>query len=87
MKKLNLNEEFIKMQKVAGLITESNDDIFNNQYSVSDENYEKMDNLVNKNDLDKFMTSAASIMKSLTDEGFEVKDIFYYLYTRLTSEI
>ena len=82
-----LPKEFIKMQKVAGLITESSNDIFNNQYSVSDENYEKMDNLVNKNDLDKFMTSAANMMSSLTDKGFEVKDIFYYLYTRLTSEI
>jgi hypothetical protein len=93
-----MNKEFLKMQKIAGLITENQakeastsikeaDDIFNNQYSVSDEAYERMEGLVNTNDYNNFIQSATNIMSTLTDEGFEVKDVFYYLYTRLTAEV
>jgi hypothetical protein len=63
------------------------DDIFNNQYSISDEAYERMDGLVNENDYDNFIRSATNIMTTLTDDGFEAKEIFYYLYTRLTAEV
>ena len=28
-----------------------------------------------------------NIMNTLTEDGFEVKDVFYYLYTRLTAEV
>jgi len=65
----------------------SENDIFNNQYSVSNETYGKMDNLVNENDYDNFIKSATNIMTTLTDGGFEAKEIFYYLYTRLTAEV
>jgi hypothetical protein len=97
-KNINMNNEFLKMQKLAGLITENQakeastpikevDDIFNDQYSVSDEAYERMDSLVNINDYNNFIQSATNIMNELTDEGFEVKDVFYYLYTRLTADV
>jgi hypothetical protein len=93
-----MNKEFLKMQKIAGLITENQakeastsikeaDDIFNDQYSISDEAYERMDGLVNTNDYNNFIQSATNIMDNLTNEGFEVKDVFYYLYTRLTAEV
>lgn len=62
-------------------------DIFNGQYSISDETYKRMDNLVNLSDYSGFINSATNIMTTLVDEGFEVKDIFYYLYTRLTAEV
>lgn len=90
MKKKLLNEEFIRMQKIAGVINENQineDDIFNGQYSVSDEAYKRMDGLVNENDYDNFIQSATNIMTTLTDDGFEAKEIFYYLYTRLTAEV
>ena len=93
-----MNKEFLKMQKIAGLITENQakeastsikeaDDIFNDQYSISDEAYERMDGLVNTNDYNNFIESATNIMDNLTNEGFEVKDVFYYLYTRLTADV
>jgi hypothetical protein len=88
--KPTLNEQFIRMQKIAGVINENQineDDIFNNQYSVSNETYGKMDNLVNENDYDNFIQSATNIMTTLTDNDFEPKDVFYYLYTRLTAEV
>jgi hypothetical protein len=55
--------------------------------SVNDETYEKMNNLINDDDYDNFINSATKIMKSLMDNGFEVKDIFHYLQTRLTAEV
>jgi hypothetical protein len=88
--KQKLNEQFIRMQKIAGVINENQineDDIFNNQYSVSNEAYKRMDGLVNENDYDNFIKSATNIMTTLTDDGFEPKEIFYYLYTRLTAEV
>ena len=72
-------------QAVAESLNEN--DIFDGQYSVSDETYERMDNLVNQSDYSGFINSATNIMATLVDEGFEVKDIFYYLYTRLTAEV
>jgi hypothetical protein len=84
--KKQLNE-IHRMQRLAGIKINEADDIFNNQHSVSDENYKRMDGLVNRNDYNNFIDSATNIMSDLTDEGFEVKDIFYYLYTRLTAEV
>ncbi len=75
------------MQRLAGIKINEADDIFNNQHSVSDENYKKMDGLVNRDDYNNFINSATNIMRDLTNEGIEVKDIFYYLYTRLTAEV
>ena len=85
-----LNEQLARMQKLAGIITENQineDDIFNDQYSVSDEAYKRMDGLVNENDYNNFIRSATNIMTTLTNDGFEAKEIFYYLYTRLTAEV
>lgn len=65
----------------------SEDDIFNGSYSISDEAYERMESLVNSSDLNTFLKSAENIMQTLTNEGFEVKDVFYYLYTRLTANV
>ena len=62
-------------------------DILNNTYEVNDEAYQRMEDLVNQKDLSNFISSASSIMKTLSDDGFETKDIFYYLYTRLISNV
>ena len=62
-------------------------DILNNTYEVSDEAYQRMEDLVNQKDLSNFISSASSIMKTLSDDEFETKDIFYYLYTRLISNV
>ena len=91
LKENKMNKEQLRMQMLSGIITENQykaklneDDMLD---SVSDETYEKMNNLVNDDDYDNFINSATKIMKSLTDNGFEVKDIFYYLQTRLTTEV
>lgn len=86
MKKIFLNEQTIRMQKLAG-INESSD-IFNGQYEVDNETYEKMDSLVNRQDYINFINSATKIMSTLSKEGgFEAKQAFYYLYTRLTANV
>ena len=63
------------------------DDIFDGTYEVSDEAYKKMDDLVNQPDYMSFINSASKIMEDLVNEGFEVKDIYYYLYTRLLADV
>ena len=63
------------------------DDIFNDQYSISNEAYGMMDGLVNEDDYDNFIKSATNIMTTLTSNNFEPKEVFYYLYTRLTAEV
>jgi hypothetical protein len=88
MKKLILDEQALRMQKLAG-INES-DDIFNNQYEVDEETYTRMDDLIQRNKKDsfnKFLDSAEAIMSELRGSDFEAKQAFYYLYTRLTSNI
>ena len=88
--KQKLNEQFTRMQKIEGVINENQineDDIFNGQYSIGNEAYDRMDGLVNENDYDNFIRSATNIMNTLTDDGFEPKEVFYYLYTRLTVEV
>lgn len=88
--KQKLNEQFIRMQKIAGVINENQineDDIFKGQYSIGNEAYDRMDGLVNENDYDNFIRSATNIMNTLTSDGFEPKEVFYYLYTRLTVEV
>ena len=141
--KQKLNEQFIRMQKIAGIVNENlkqdiinfwgtqqddaaqsddeyeaeweneffidnypqykgkeqeissivktlqinEDDIFNNQYSIGNEAYDRMDGLVNENDYDNFIKSATNIMNTLTSDGFDPKEVFYYLYTRLTVEV
>tara|TARA_B110000503_G_C7139240_1_gene410187 strand:+ start:1421 stop:2284 length:864 start_codon:yes stop_codon:yes gene_type:complete len=72
-------------QAVAESLNE--DDIFNGSYSVSDEIYKRMDNLVSQPDYMDFIDSATKIMNNLVNEGFEVKDVFYYLYTRLLTDV
>jgi|688.fasta_scaffold241192_2 hypothetical protein len=141
--KPTLNEQFIRMQKIAGIVNENlkqdiinfwgtqqddagqsddeyeaeweneffidnypqykgkeqeinnivktlqinENDIFNGQYSIGNEAYDKMDGLVNENDYDNFIQSATNIMNILTSNGFKPKEVFYYLYTRLTAEV
>jgi hypothetical protein len=58
-----------------------------NDYHVSDETYFRMDSLVSQNDYTNFIESARKIMHELSNEGFDAKEIFYYLYTRLTAEV
>lgn len=54
---------------------------------VSEEAYKRMNELVSQEDYNNFIQSARNIMQDLYDDGFDVKDIFYYLYTRLTAEV
>ena len=79
-----------KEQEISSIVKTlqiNEDDIFNDQYSISNEAYGQMDGLVNENDYDNFIKSATNIMTTLTSNDFEPKEVFYYLYTRLTAEV
>lgn len=54
---------------------------------VSEEAYERMQSLVSQTDLRNFLDSATNMMRDLTNDGFEPVEVFYYLYTRLTSSV
>lgn len=49
--------------------------------------HDRMDSLVNLQDYADFMNAAKKIMKDLEEEGFEKKDIFYYLYSELMKNL
>lgn len=78
--------QVVGQQGVAESLNEE-DDIFNEKYSVNDETYKRMDDLVSQSDYMNFINSATKIMDDLVNEGFEVKDIYYYLYTRLLTDV
>lgn len=77
--------QVVGQQAIAESLNE--DDIFNNSYSVSEKSYKRMNDLVNQSDYMNFINSATKIMEDLTNDGFEVKDVFYYLYTRLIADV
>ena len=83
----DLNNLLAAIEIVKKNYSLNENDIFDGSYNISDENYERMENLVNQSDYNNFINSATNIMTTLTDDGFEVKDVFYYLYTRLTAEV
>lgn len=71
-----------------GNIEEANKDLtYNFSHTVSDEAYRRMDGLVSQPEYFNFISSAAKIMDDLTNEGFETKDVYYYLFTRLTADV
>ena len=86
-------KDIIRMNQLAGTITEGQANKMmialneNNISEISDEMYERMEGLVNQNDLDTFISAATNIMGDLSDEGFEAKDVFDYLYTKLTTNV
>jgi hypothetical protein len=41
--------------------------------------YDKMDQLANQQEVEKFLNAAENLMTELTNHGFEVKDVFGYL--------
>jgi hypothetical protein len=50
---------------------------------IDEDKLNKMNELANEEDILIMINSAEKIMKNLIDQGFEVKDIFYYLYETL----
>ena len=86
-------KDIIRMQQLAGIITEGQANKMmivlneNNISEISDEMYERMEDLVNQNNLNTFISAATNIMGDLWGNGFEAKDVFDYLYTKLTTNV
>jgi hypothetical protein len=78
--KQNINE-IKKMQRIAGLITESEyqESIMKENTILSDEAYDRIDGLVNQKDMDMLRDGGRNIVLDLTDEGFEDDEIIEYI--------
>ena len=50
---------------------------------LSKEKYDKMEGIVREIDKDTFMNAANEIIEHLSDEGFDAKEIFDFLYHNL----
>jgi hypothetical protein len=91
MKKQILSEEFSKMKKLAGITTEN----VSGNVEMDDETYVKIDELINPGgklsaDWKNFIDSATNIMDTAYNDGengFEVKEVYDYLFTILENEI
>lgn len=79
-KKENMNESFIRMQKLAGVITEGMDTGID--YEGAGDKYEmfdRMDGLANLQDLNVFNTKLRLLVSDWYNEGFEMDDIKEYI--------
>ena len=78
--KQNINE-IKKMQRIAGLITESEyqESIMKENTILSDEAYDRIEGLVNQKDMDMLRDGGRNIVLDLTDEGFEDDEIIEYI--------
>jgi hypothetical protein len=79
-KKENMNESFIRMQKLAGIITEGMDTGID--YEGAGDKYEmfdRMDGLANIQDLNVFNTKLRLLVSDWYNEGFEMDDIKEYI--------
>jgi hypothetical protein len=76
----NMNNN-LKNQTQNDLTINSLQNLINNR--IDDEKFNKMDDLANKEDILIMINSSERIMNDLVNQGFEVKDIFYYLYETL----
>lgn len=91
MKKQILSEEFSKMKKLAGITTEN----VSGNVEMDDETYEKIDELINPGgklsaDWNNFIDSAMNMMDTAYNDGengFEVKDVYNYLFSVLENEL
>ena len=91
MKKQILSEEFSKMKKLAGITTEN----VSGNVEMDSKTYDKINNLINSDNelsvnLDNFIDSATNIMDTVYNDGengFEVKDVYNYLFTVLENEL
>ena len=54
---------------------------------MDDQKVSRMEGLVNIQDMDDFLSSATGIMTSLSDEGFDAKEVFDYLYLKLVANV
>ena len=61
--------EVKRMQELAGI----------NEKKISDEVYDRIDGLVNQNDMDMLRDGGRNIVLDLTDEGFEDEEIIEYI--------
>lgn len=66
MKQLN---EVKRMQELAGI----------NEKKISDEVYDRIDGLVNQNDITMLEDAGRNIVADLTNEGFDDEDIIEYI--------
>ena len=55
--------------------------------AVSPEAFERMDGLVNQQDVMAYLRAAERIVNTLSDEGFEARDIFDYLHQIVINDL
>ena len=81
-----MNKEFFKMQKLAGLITESQ---INENESVSEldsDRYTKIDKLVDEASVNNFIDAVETIQMQLEEKGVDAYEMYQYLVTIMLNQ-
>jgi hypothetical protein len=81
-----MNKEFYKMQKLAGLITESQ---INENESVSEldsDRYTKIDKLVDEASVNNFIDAIETIQMQLEEKGVDAYEMYQYLVTIMLNQ-
>jgi len=85
-----MNKEFKKMQKLAGLITESQ---YNNQLNenesvseLSEERYSEIDGFVDDALVNDFINATEAIQMKLGENGVDAPEMYQYLVTIMLNQ-
>ena len=84
-----MNKEFLKMQKIAGLITENQMKGKLNEEAVSeldDTRYSELDEMVNPMLVNNFIDAAEAIQDQLANEGVSAPEMYQYLVTIMLNQ-
>lgn len=52
-------------------------------HPISDTSWKRMESLSNENDINDMLDAANKIMEDLTNDGFEAKEVFDFLFNQL----
>jgi hypothetical protein len=81
-----MNKEFYKMQKIAGLITESQINENESVSELNDDRYTEIDGFVDNTLVSNFINATEAIQMQLAENGVDAPEMYQYLVTIMLNQ-
>jgi hypothetical protein len=83
-----MNKEFLKMQKMAGIITENQYRQLNEESvsELSDDRYTEIDGMVDPMLINNFIDTTEAIQNELAKNGVDAPEMYQYLVTIMLNQ-
>jgi hypothetical protein len=81
-----MNKEFKKMQKIAGLITESQINENESVSELNDDRYTEIDGFVDNTSVSNFIDAVEAIQIQLEEKGVDAPEMYQYLVTIMLNQ-